>query len=85
MESNIEEMIWDHFEYDWEVGYNHAYEYYMNNNNLMVPYKYKSPDGYKLGNWIFNQRHRKTPDKSYRGKLLTEEQIKRLDEIGMIW
>lgn len=78
-------MIWNPYEYDWEVGYSHAKEHYKRENNLMVTHKYLSPDGYNLGQWIYNQRHRKSADKKYRGKLLTEEQIRRLDEIGMIW
>ena len=78
-------MIWNPNEYNWEVGYSHAKEYFNNANNLNINYYYVSPDGYKLGNWIYNQRCRKSSEKDYRGKLLTEEQIKRLDEIGMIW
>ena len=79
-------MIWDKFEYIWEVGYMHACEYYnMHKQTLDIPHNYISPDGYRLGNWIVNQRHRKSPNKRYRGKLLTDEQIRRLNEIGMSW
>ena len=78
-------MIWNPNEYNWEVGYSHAKEYFNVEKNLNVDHDYVSPDGYRLGNWIYNQRCRKSSEKDYRGKLLTEEQINRLDEIGMIW
>lgn len=78
-------MIWKPNEYNWEVGYSHAKEYYKVNGTLDVPLNYLSPDKYNLGQWIFNQRCRKSPEKKYRGKLLTQEQITRLESIGMIW
>ena len=78
-------MIWKPNEYNWEVGFSHAKEFFNREKHLNVDYNYVSPDGYRLGNWIYNQRCRRTPEKEYRGKLLSEEQKKRLDEIGMIW
>lgn len=78
-------MIWKPNEYNWEVGYSHAKEFFNIEKHLNVDHNYISPDGYRLGNWIYNQRCRRTPEKEYRGKLLSEEQKKRLDEIGMIW
>lgn len=78
-------MIWKPNEYNWEVGFSHAKEFFNREKHLNVDHNYVSPDGYRLGNWIYNQRCRRTPEKEYRGKLLSEEQKKRLDEIGMIW
>lgn len=47
-------MIWTPNEYNWEVGYRHAKEYFDKNKNLDVPINYLSPDKYNLGQWIFN-------------------------------
>lgn len=76
-------MIWDHFAWLWDKGYEKASEYYQKNGNLEVPYRYKTEDGFKLGNWISTQRSRR---KGTKGRLeLTEEQILKLDKINMIW
>ena len=44
--------------------------------------RYKTPDGYSLGNWIFTQR------KVYAGLQygnLSQGRIKKLEQIGMVW
>ena len=43
------------------------------------PAKYKTKDGYPLGKWINNARKRRNDGK------LTEERIRQLDQMGMIW
>ena len=79
-------FIWEPNNVAWENGYNHALEYYESHNHrLDVQNKYVSPDGYKLGNWLFNQRQRGPHGKTYRGTKLTEEQINKLNAIAMIW
>ena len=66
----------------WELMYDHAKEYYRQVGNLEVPARYITADGYCLGRWIFNQRgiRKGTIDGS-----LTEDKIRRLDTIGMVW
>lgn len=67
----------------WETGYSHAAEYAYKNKNLDVPGEYVCADGYRLGNWISNQRNRhNNPDKY---PALTEAQTEQLEKIGMIW
>lgn len=66
----------------WENNYREAAHYYKEHGDLLVPAGYITESGLKLGNWI---RHlRMTKRGKGRGKL-TEEQIARLDLIGMAW
>ena len=57
--------------------------YFENHGDLLVMSQYICDDGYKLGNWIANQRTNKTSKDKYRK--LNSEQIARLERIGMIW
>ena len=67
----------------WEVGFEHARSYFKKHGDLLVMSQYVCNDGYKLGNWITNQRANKTSGNKY-GKL-SSEQITRLERIGMVW
>lgn len=76
-------MIWDQPDFLWERNFAAAMEYYHRNGDLDVPAKCVV-NGVKLGNWIRNMRG------VYSGKSkayaeLTESQIARLNEIGMLW
>ena len=76
-------MVWEEkAERLWEEGYQHAEAYYREHGNLDVIAAYVCEDGYRLGTWISNQRGKK---KGRAGRALTDEQIKRLEKIGMIW
>ena len=70
-------MVWE-FDDPWQIGYQHAKEYYEKYGNLAVPNSYLCIDGYRLGKWISNQRYACQ-------KRLRLEQIQQLNEIGMIW
>ena len=66
----------------WDVMFSYAEQYYYQFGNLDVPRRYKTADGYSLGNWIFTQR------KVYAGEQygsLDETKIKKLEAIGMVW
>lgn len=72
----------DTLEASWDIMYGYAKTYYEQNGNLNVPKQYKTPDGYSLGTWILTQRRVKS------GQIyghLSEDQIQKLNEIGMIW
>ena len=77
-------MVWDVPDYLWEQNYFCAMRYYQEHGNLDVPSYYVSENGIRLGSWIFKLRGIRR-GKSYAGAKLTEEQIARLDEIGMNW
>ena len=72
-------MIWDSLDYFWEQNFKLAKEYYLTYGSLDIPTNYKSKDGKHLGNWILRQRQ------LYKSNSLTDEQIKKLDSIGMDW
>ena len=63
----------------WERGLEEARKFREQFGNLQVPAKYKTKDGYPLGKWINNARKRRNDGK------LTEERIRQLDQMGMIW
>ncbi len=75
-------MVWMP-DYAWEVGFEHARSYFEKHGDLLVMSQYVCNDGYKLGNWITNQRANKTSGDKYRK--LSSEQITRLEKIGMVW
>lgn len=75
-------MVWMP-DYAWEVGFEHARSYFEKHGDLLVMSQYVCDDGYKLGNWITNQRANKTSGDKYRK--LSSEQITRLEKIGMVW
>ncbi len=77
-------MIWENrLESAWENGFEHAKAYYEEFGDLLVPARYKSPDGFLLGSWISNLRQRRLNGEQ--SELLDEERIARLDAIGMAW
>ena len=66
----------------WELMYALAREYYETNGNLNIPYSYTTPEGYPLGTWLSKQKDIR---KGTARGVLTEDQIRLLDEIGMSW
>lgn len=88
------EMEWDlknRFEIIWIQNYEKAKEYYEINKDLLVPSRYVCEDGTRLGAWIANQRlaykNRSIPKEKRKNSLtpLTDEQVKLLEDIGMVW
>ncbi len=75
-------MTWNVYDENWETGYLKAKEYYETTGHLRVPANYQT-DGFPLGNWIATQR--KKNKKSNNEKPLTQEQVDRLNALGMIW
>lgn len=66
----------------WDEMFFYAEKYFRKNGNLNVPKRYKTPEGYSLGNWVATQRM------VYSGKrcgTLDDERIKKLTLIGMRW
>ncbi len=77
-------MIWDVPDYLWEQNYHAALQYHREHGNLDIPYYYVAPDGVKLGVWIANIRFSRRAKGTGRAEL-TDEQVRRLNELGMIW
>lgn len=62
-----------------EEWFSLAENYYKEHGNLLVPLKYVTPTGEKLGIWIVNNRKR------YADGLLSADRIRALNSIGMFW
>ncbi len=72
-------MTWNALSERWEAAYARAKEYWQKHGDLCVPTRYKTADGYALDEWVRSQREKRTAGS------LTQEQIDRLDAIGMDW
>ncbi|MDD4125385.1 MAG: helicase associated domain-containing protein [Eubacteriales bacterium] len=68
--------------FPWEKWYAYAVVYRREKGDLAVPFHYITPDGCRLGQWIYTQREKYN---TVRRGLLTDEQIKLLNGINMIW
>jgi hypothetical protein len=69
---------WDPFTTLWEEGFRHLQAFVQEHKHCLVTIGYRSPDGYRLGTWVSNQRLQ-SRDK------LTAEQKQRLDNFGFDW
>ena len=67
---------WDHY-------FAAASLYYAEHGDLKVPLRYKTPGGLSLGDWVQTQRQIRKGKRTF--GTLTQQQIERLDSIGMIW
>ena len=77
-------MIWDKIDFLWEKNYQACVEYYEKHRNIDIPASYTTAEGLRVGAWI--RRMRKARDGRLKGGAkLTQEQIARLDAIGMNW
>ena len=63
----------------WDETYLQAKQYYKKNGDLLIPEKYITDEGIKLGYWIKRQRS------NYKNNQLSSERIKLLEDIGMVW
>lgn len=76
-------MVWDVYDDAWERGYAQAKTYFEAHGDLNVPARMTTEDGYPLGRWLGNQRQAR--EGKFQHRQLTQEQIRRLDAIGMNW
>ena len=66
----------------WDIMYAEATAYFRENGNLNVPRRYRTESNFALGSWIQTQR---SVRRGARSGDLSEEQIAKLDDIGMVW
>lgn len=62
-----------------EKGFQLTLEYKKKFGKPNAPQRYKTPDGYNLGEW------QKTQKKNYKKGVLTQDRVRMLDEIGFEW
>ena len=76
-------MIWRHADFIFDRNCRAAAAYYHRHGNLQMPADYVSEDGVRLGAWLNQLRERRHGKEGTAP--LTEEQIRRLDQMGMTW
>ena len=76
------ERLNDTLSASWNIMYSYAKAYYEEFGTLEISSRYRTKDGYSLGQWVFNQRAIR---KGQMRGFLTDEQVRKLDEIGMVW
>lgn len=76
------EKLNDTLSASWDIMYEKAKDYFLQNGDLAVPHHYKTDEGYSLGNWLQTQRKVRSGEQY---GALTSDRIRLLDEIGMIW
>ena len=76
------EKLNDSLTASWELMYHYAKCYAEENGDLEVPKRYVTGEGYSLGAWLQTQRLVRAGKTS---GILTDAQIKLLDDIGMRW
>ncbi len=69
----------------WEVGIQHAKEYKQQFGDLDVVVQYVSPDGFCLGRWIANYRHKYVTIRDSGKDPFVIHEFQTLDKLGMIW
>lgn len=63
----------------WFEGYNRLVEYQSEHGNCNIPPDFIAADGYKLGQWVVEQRQQR------KDSGLTESRSMHLEALGMIW
>lgn len=69
-------MVWNMVEERWNRQLQKAKNYYEKNNSLVIP---EVPENQKIIGWIRHQR------RMYKEGKLSDEKIKLLESIGMVW
>lgn len=72
-------FVWDLLEETWELGYQESLNYKEQYCNVNVSARYKTPSGFRLGNWQNNQRG------NYKKNELDNGKIERLEDLGFVW
>jgi len=70
-------FVWSKLESTWEDNFQRLEQYTEEHGDCLVPASFETKDGNKLGDWVSNQRQRKGT--------LSEEQTRRLNEVGFEW
>ncbi len=72
-------FVWDPFEKAFEQGFQETLKYKEQKGDANALRSYKTPAGFNLGIWQSHQR------KNYKKGILSEDKIKRLEDIGFVW
>ena len=72
-------IVWPVKESPWDIRYHAFLSYYKENGTISAPQDAILSDGKKAGSWIRDQRKAREEGR------LTEDQIDKLNQIGMVW
>lgn len=72
-------FVWNALDELWTKGFKELINYKNSFGNLLPVIDYVSPNGFKLGSWVSNQRAK------YKKNSLSPERIEHLEAIGFIW
>ena len=72
-------FVWDLGPQPWEESFQSLRAYKAKHRNVLVPFGYKTADGFRLGRWVSSQRAAKKT-----GKLPLDREH-RLEEVGFVW
>ena len=72
-------FVWDVHDHFWEQGITRLRQYRAEHGHVVVPWRYETSEGFKLGDWALRQRVAKSKGK------LDEQQIASLDDLGFVW
>lgn len=72
-------MAWRPMDEAWQQAYQHACAFRERQGHLDVPGTHATSDGFRLGNWIVNQRKARREDRLPKGK------IRALEGLGIVW
>ena len=73
------DMVWDVLGEGWEEGLAAARTYRDQHECLLVPAKFVTENGFKLGGWLSARRAER------KGGRLTADRVAALDSLGMVW
>jgi superfamily II DNA or RNA helicase len=73
---NALSFVWEPLGNQWEEGFQNLQAFVKEHGHCSVPLRYKSADGYGLGEWVSTQR---------RQERIPEERKQRLDALGFVW
>ena len=63
----------------WDTSFQKLLAYQVGHGDVLVPQRYRTSDGFRLGMWVNTQRRAETQGK------LSPEQKNRLKEVGFVW
>ena len=72
-------FVWDVHDHLWEQGVNRIRQYRAEHGHVLVPMRYETSDGFKLGRWVNGKRVALSKGK------LDEQQIASFDGLGFVW
>ena len=79
--ARLEELgfVWDPLDKMWDSAFRHLQHYQAVHGDVLVPWQFKTADGFGLGRWVKQQRFAKGKGQ------LAADRIARLEELGFVW